>query len=155
MAAQERAKIVVGYAGPGCATSETTPAGRFAAALTGAFCAAVMLCCFHVLERASVGRSVNTRADLRVLAKAVKQFHDDTGRLPTEKEGFKSLYIRPPQLAGWNGPYIRCTPIDAWAREYAYCLDDRSSSGFRVVALEKDGVEGTADDLMIFGEEQP
>lgn len=56
------------------------------------------------------------------LATVLDLFHLDAGRYPTAEEGLPALLVRPPDLDGWAGPYIRKTAglTDPWGKPYLY-----------------------------------
>ncbi|MGY2289492.1 type II secretion system major pseudopilin GspG [Pseudomonas sp. SDO528_S397] len=55
------------------------------------------------------------------LGKAVEQFHQDTGRYPTDDEGLAALTRQPAGEGRWKGPYVQDTLLtDPWGVAYQY-----------------------------------
>src|SRR5262249_23749545 len=63
---------------------------------------------------------------LETFSQAIEQFHVDLNRCPTEKEGLRALFVRPPTLVNWQSPYLSKTPplLDPWGRPYIYRCDN-------------------------------
>ena len=61
------------------------------------------------------------KAQVALLGKAVEQFHQDTGRYPTDEEGLGALIKPPAADAKWKGPYINEELLsDPWGVAYQY-----------------------------------
>ena len=61
------------------------------------------------------------KAQVAELGKAVEQFHNDTGRYPTDKEGLEVLDQQPAGEVKWKGPYIDEDLLnDPWGVAYQY-----------------------------------
>jgi len=61
------------------------------------------------------------KAQVALLGKAVEQFHQDTGRYPTDEEGLGALITPPAADAKWKGPYINEELLtDPWGVAYQY-----------------------------------
>jgi len=104
--------------------------------------------------QADRARVAATKACLRLMENAVKQFHLDTGRLPTAAEGLSVLINRPADVRNWaEGGYLDTAelPNDAWGRELLYILDPNLPDGVGVYSFGRDGVTSSrgddADDL--------
>jgi len=46
----------------------------------------------------------------------------DVGTYPTTEEGLQALVVKPPDVANWNGPYLKGDqiPLDPWSHPYIY-----------------------------------
>jgi len=70
-----------------------------------------------------VGKS-NTKialAQISSLEKALDQYRLDVGAYPTSELGLNALFVKPPDLERWQGPYLkRPAPPDPWGRAYIY-----------------------------------
>lgn len=70
-----------------------------------------------------IGKS-NTKvakAQIEALGQALDQYRLDVGLYPTSEQGLPALRQAPPQLARWQGPYLkRDVPNDPWGRPYLY-----------------------------------
>jgi len=70
-----------------------------------------------------VGKS-NTKialAQISSLEKALDQYRLDVGAYPTTELGLNVLFVKPPDLERWQGPYLkRPAPPDPWGRAYIY-----------------------------------
>src|SRR5471030_2979821 len=61
------------------------------------------------------------KAQVALLGKAVEQFHQDTGRYPTDEEGLGALITPPAADVKWKGPYINEELLtDPWGVAYQY-----------------------------------
>ena len=70
-----------------------------------------------------VGKS-NTKiaqAQIASLEKALDQYRLDVGAYPTSEQGLTALFVKPPDVERWQGPYLkRPAPPDPWGRSYIY-----------------------------------
>ena len=75
---------------------------------------------------------------------ALDLFYLDAGRYPTTSEGLSALIVRPSNVAGWGGPYIKGTavPRDPWNNPYAYRSPGENGRTFDIVSS---GPSGKAD----------
>ena len=85
-----------------------------------------------------------TKAHLKLLHDATRQFQVDLGRLPTEEEALRALIDRPmdwPDGVPWES-YLDTPelPPDAWGNELVYVLDANLPVGFGIYSPGKDGV---------------
>jgi general secretion pathway protein G len=86
-----------------------------------------------------------TKASLKSLDMAVKQFWMDNGRYPTESEGLHALVERPSDAVKWPaGGYLSTTAVskDGWGHEFIYRLSPESGMPFVIISLGADGQEG-------------
>ncbi|MHC4473608.1 MAG: type II secretion system protein GspG [Planctomycetota bacterium] len=86
-------------------------------------------------------KSARARGKVNGLARAVKQFRKDQGRLP-----HTLLELTLPFEGKPNG-YVKDVPLDPWANQYLYDPGGDGKS-FRVLSPGPDGREGTKDDLL-------
>jgi general secretion pathway protein G len=97
------------------------------------------------------GRAKHAAAttDVSMLGSAIDLFEQDTGRVPTDAEGFSVLFNAPADAWHWRGPYISGVPNDPWGRSYIYHATRPSGSHpYTLLSAGPDGVEGTADDVV-------
>jgi len=60
-------------------------------------------------------------AQIDALEKGLEQFRLDVDRFPTTEEGLAALQQAPPNLTGWQGPYLKkAVPLDPWGRPFIY-----------------------------------
>jgi general secretion pathway protein G len=93
-------------------------------------------------ERAKV---TTTKASLKQLASAVRQFYMDNNRYPTEDVGLLELVEQPSDVLNWPmGGYLETTevPVDAWGRDYIFEMYPESGMPFVIISLGADGQEG-------------
>ena len=94
-------------------------------------------------------RLPNTKIDLDGLGVALDAFEVDTGRYPTEREGLSVLVVPPTDESGkWRGPYLKQLPTDQWGHAYIYHAQVSPQTGYRLLSLGPDGIEGTPDDIL-------
>lgn len=61
------------------------------------------------------------KAQVAELGKAVEQFHQDTGRYPTDEEGLEVLTAQSALSANGKGPYVKEALLtDPWGVAYQY-----------------------------------
>ena len=86
------------------------------------------------------------------LALALDLFETDTGSYP---ESMDALLKEPAEVTNWKGPYLKKKPLDPWGRAYVYvCPGSHNDGGYDLLSTGKDGVEGTADDITNWQEEE-
>jgi len=93
-------------------------------------------------------RVITTKANLKILSSAVKQFKMDTGRYPTEEEGLSILIEPPTDVENWPpGGYLDTTdiPKDGWGNDFIFELYPESGKPFVIRSLGADGEEGGED----------
>lgn len=93
-------------------------------------------------EKAKV---IQTKANLKLLANAVRQFYMDNQRYPTEDMGLVELVVQPSDCPDWQlGGYLDSTelPVDGWGREFYFELWPESGKPFVIKSLGADGQEG-------------
>ncbi len=97
----------------------------------------------NVMGRAEKAKPQAARVQIENLASALEMFKLDVGRYPTEEEGLAVLREEPPDMARWDGPYLRKrVPKDPWDRAYVY---HRSGREFEVLSYGADGATGGSD----------
>lgn len=80
---------------------------------------------------------------------ALDHYAIDVGNYPSTKEGLLSLWTKPNDADGWDGPYIQ-KPIflDPWKNPYIYRYpSDRLGYEYEIFSMGPDGKEGTEDDI--------
>lgn len=80
-----------------------------------------------------------------VLQIALENFKRDCGKYPDESEGLVALLNNPGEK-GWKGPYVTLLRPDPWDRLFVYRAGT-SESGYVLLSVGPDGIEGTADDI--------
>jgi general secretion pathway protein G len=95
-------------------------------------------------------RRVATKQSIQSMCAALDQFELNVGQFPSTEEGLEALVERPASLdeeSGWNGPYIREIPLDAWNRPLTYRYPGELSVDYDLISAGHDGEEGTEDDI--------
>ena len=105
-----------------------------------------------VSSQVDKARITTTKANVKMLASAVRQFRMDTGQYPSEDMGLIDLIEQPMDLpeGRWQtGGYLETTelPIDGWGNEFVFQLYPESGKEFVIISFGPDGEEGTEDDL--------
>ena len=90
-------------------------------------------------------RGKTAKVQIHNLGEALDVFYLDAGRYPTPEEGLDALLHRPPEVSGWNGPYVKgaTVPKDPWGRSYVYRVPGRNGEPYEITSL---GPSGRADD---------
>jgi general secretion pathway protein G len=62
------------------------------------------------------------RQSIERLASVLDMYKLDVGSYPTTEQGLEALVEQPPEVANWNGPYVKGDkpPIDAWNHPFIY-----------------------------------
>jgi len=102
----------------------------------------------NVIGKIEKAKVTTTKASLKILHSAVRQFKMDVGRYPTEEEGLLALVEEPSDAEGWEpGGYLDTVevPKDGWKNEFYYELDPPSGKAFVIISYGADGVEEGED----------
>lgn len=94
------------------------------------------------------------RTDITNISNALEMFELEVGRFPTASEGLDAL-INDPNIDKWGGPYLKgkTAPKDPWGNPYQYNPEANRGQFYDLYSLGPDGVEGTADDIGNWDEE--
>ena len=93
-------------------------------------------------EKAKV---IQTKANLKLLSSAVKEFYMNSNRYPTEDVGLLELIEQPADVVNWPpGGYLDTTelPLDGWNRDFIFELYPESGKPFVIKSLGADGQDG-------------
>jgi len=105
----------------------------------------------RVLNYLSESKAKTAQIQIESFSSALDLFYLDNGRYPTSNEGLTALVRRPPNVGGWNGPYLKSglVPADPWGRAYLYrAPGDREP--YEIVSLGASGQpNGTGNDGVI------
>ena len=76
----------------------------------------------QVLKYLGSSRTQTAKVQIQNVAAALELYKLDVGRYPTEAEGLKAVVAAPPDVAGWNGPYLQKSAAlnDPWGQPYLY-----------------------------------
>lgn len=88
-------------------------------------------------------RTKTAKVQIESLGTSLELYKLDTGRYPDGREGLDALVVRPPNLAGWNGPYLKKdkVPLDPWGQPYIYRYPGQHGA-FDILTLGADKKEG-------------
>ena len=94
-------------------------------------------------------RITAANADIEAsLSVALDMYELDVGKYPTTTQGLKALLIKPTNIEGWDGPYLKkkVIPKDPWQREYLYISPgSQNPESYDLSSLGPDGVQSTDD----------
>jgi general secretion pathway protein G len=78
----------------------------------------------QVIRYLSKAKTDTAEAQIKNLESAIELHFLDTGHYPAANPGLASLLSAPPNLTGWNGPYLRNREAltDPWGRSYVYVV---------------------------------
>ena len=79
------------------------------------------------------------------IAGILDMYRLDVGGYPTTDQGLQALAVRPPGVAGWNGPYLKDQDgiVDPWGHSYQYRNpSQRPDHAFDIISLGADGKPG-------------
>lgn len=75
----------------------------------------------RVLGQLEGAKTKTAAMQIKDLDQATEMFKIDVGRFPTNEEGLRALLVEPPNVAKWDGPYLRrALPDDPWGNPYRY-----------------------------------
>jgi general secretion pathway protein G len=76
----------------------------------------------RVFSQLSDAKQRTAKIQIQSFASGLDLFALDVGRYPTTGESLQALYVKPGNIPGWNGPYLRGNgvPMDPWGRPYLY-----------------------------------
>lgn len=97
----------------------------------------------RVLNYLSESKVKAAKIQMQSFASSLDLFNLDAGRYPSTDEGLTALVRRPPDVAAWNGPYLKGgnVPNDPWSHAYIYRAPGEHGP-FDIVSLGSDGQEG-------------
>jgi general secretion pathway protein G len=94
----------------------------------------------RLFGRVGQSRQATARAQIELLGAALDQYSLDVGTYPPSSVGLEAL-VRNPNIASWNGPYLKknAIPADPWGNPYQYkcCPGDHGEYD-----LWSDGADG-------------
>jgi general secretion pathway protein G len=96
-----------------------------------------------VLRYLGGARTEAARTQVSNVVSAVELYYLDLGAYPPPELGLKALIEAPPQVARWNGPYLkkRTALVDPWGKPYIYQYPGKHGE-FDVLSLGRDGQVG-------------
>lgn len=76
----------------------------------------------QVMRYLGESKTRTAEVQLQELASALDLYRLDVGGYPTAEQGLEALVRQPPDVARWNGPYLRkrAVPEDPWGHQYHY-----------------------------------
>jgi general secretion pathway protein G len=81
-------------------------------------------------------------SQMSTLESTLDLFRLDVGRYPTTEEGLQALQVKPANVEGWDGPYLKAdVPHDPWGHAYVYRCPGLHGD-YDLMALGLDGQEG-------------
>jgi general secretion pathway protein G len=108
----------------------------------------VIIALFATLVGQRVFRNVDkanqtaAKEQIALLEGALDIFRLDVGRYPTTEEGLQALQVKPANVEGWDGPYLKSdVPLDPWHHAYVYRCPGQHGD-YDLMALGLDGQEG-------------
>jgi len=110
----------------------------------------------NVLRKPGEARVTAAKMQIKTLQAAVKLYHAEQNRFPTQSQGLNAL-VRKPTFAPIPknypaGGYLdaREMPTDPWGEEYVFLIPGRNEELFEIISYGSDGEpggEGDAADL--------
>jgi len=97
----------------------------------------------RMLGKVGKSRVKAAKAQIEMLSTALDAFKLDTGRYPTTEEGLEALVKAPPDIEGWDGPYLKKEeiPKDPWGHPYVYrCPGEHGD--YDIISYGDDGQPG-------------
>jgi general secretion pathway protein G len=88
------------------------------------------------------------------LSQSLDFYELDLGAYPTTAEGLQALLVKPADVSGWRGPYVRKgrNLKDPWGRTFLYTSPGKSGA-YDLITLGRDGkVGGDGDNADVINE---
>ena len=96
----------------------------------------------RVFGKMDKAKQTAAQSQMATFESTLDLFRLDVGRYPTTEEGLQSLQVKPPNVEGWDGPYLKQdVPLDPWGHPYVYRCPGQHGD-FDLMALGLDGQEG-------------
>ena len=97
----------------------------------------------NLFKRADQARVTTARVQINNFMTAIGAYKLDTGLFPTTELGLNALRVAPPNVNGWQGPYMpKEIPMDPWGRPYLYKYPGEHGDEPDIVSLGADGQPG-------------
>ncbi len=110
----------------------------------------------NVLRKPGEARVTAAKMQVKTLQAAMKLYHTEQGRFPTQSQGLQALVQKPatsPIPPNYpEGGYLdtRELPKDPWGRDFIYLIPGRNGELFEIICYGADGEpEGTGEDADI------
>ena len=107
----------------------------------------------NVLRKPGEARVTAARMQVKTLQAAIKLYHTEQGRFPTQAQGLQALVTKPttsPIPPNYpEGGYLdsRNVPSDPWGHEFIYLIPGRQGELFEIISYGADGEpEGSGED---------
>ncbi len=110
----------------------------------------------NVLRKPGEARVTAAKMQVKTLQAAMKLYHTEQGRFPSQSQGLQALVQKPatspipPHYP--EGGYLdtRELPKDPWGRDFIYLIPGRNGELFEIISYGADGEpEGTGEDADI------
>jgi general secretion pathway protein G len=96
----------------------------------------------RVFRNVDKAKQTAAREQIAQFESTLDLFRLDVGRYPTTEEGLQALQVKPANIEGWDGPYLKQdVPLDPWGHQYVYRCPGQHGD-FDLMALGLDGQEG-------------
>lgn len=89
------------------------------------------------------------QTQISTLGTALDSYEVDVGSYPSSSEGLNALMVKPGNVTGWRGPYMKQEiPPDPWGNEYIYEYPGKHNDGrYDLMSMGPDGRAGNDDDI--------
>jgi general secretion pathway protein G len=96
----------------------------------------------RVFRNVDKAKQTAAREQIAQFESTLDLFRLDVGRYPTTEEGLQSLQVKPANVEGWDGPYLKQdVPLDPWGHAYVFRCPGQHGD-FDLMSLGLDGQEG-------------
>ena len=101
----------------------------------------------RVLKYIGKAKTETSAIQIENIATGVELYFLETGKYPTTQEGLQALIIKPDDVEGWDGPYMKKAEsiTDPWGQTYHYEYPGKHSL-FDIYSLGADNTEGGQGD---------
>lgn len=105
----------------------------------------------NVLHQPAQARARAAQVQMRNLQTALKIYHTEQGRFPTQAQGLDALVKKPSRppvpVAYPDDGYLesRHVPVDPWGQPYIYLIPGREGEAYELICYGADGAPGGED----------
>ena len=101
----------------------------------------------RVMKHFGESKVKTAKLQIEELSAALDMYKLDTDSYPTTSQGLNALVQEPPNVSGWNGPYLRknFVPQDPWNRDYQY-KHPGDNAEFEIFSFGADNEKGGEKD---------
>jgi len=101
----------------------------------------------RVLKYIGKAKTETSAIQIENITTGIELYFLETGEYPTTQAGLQALLVKPDNVEGWDGPYMKKAEsiTDPWGQTYHYAYPGKHGS-FDIYSLGADNAEGGQGD---------